>query len=146
MTAEIDPSLPGGALPSPGAALSPGASFSGARGGSTVIPQPVPDRPLTFMDILDGAFSVVRARPRTVALILAVFVLPAHLVASWAQRNLFAAIDFTEFDTETGQFENQAEFESLTSPAAALGPRRAARLCHVAVRRRRPHPPRRRMA
>lgn len=57
-------------------------------------PQPVPDRPLTALDIVDGAFAIVRQRPKTVALILAAFILPTQFLSALAQRDLFAAFDF----------------------------------------------------
>lgn len=88
---------------------------------SAAVPRPIPDRPLTVMDVLDGAFNVIRARPRTVTLIIAVFVLPTYLLTAWLQRDIFASFDLSQFDTETGQFANQESLDSLNTNAA-LGP------------------------
>jgi hypothetical protein len=55
------------------------ASVPSARG------RPVPrlavfDRPLTVADVLDGSFEIIRARPRTVAIFAALFVLPGQML------------------------------------------------------------------
>lgn len=77
------------------------------------LPTPVPDRPLTALDIADGAFAILRSRPRTVAAIAASFVLPVQLITAWADRNVFSTLNFDNFDTETGQFEGQSDFTSV---------------------------------
>lgn len=56
-------------------------------------PQPVPDRPLTALDIVDGSFAIVRQRPKTVLLILAAFILPSQFLSALAQREFFAEFD-----------------------------------------------------
>jgi len=57
-------------------------------------PQPVPDRPLTALDIVDGSFAIVRQRPKTVLLILAAFIVPTQFLTALSQREIFAAFDF----------------------------------------------------
>lgn len=44
---------------------------------------------MTVSDILDGAFRLMKANARAVFPIVAVFVVPLHVLAAFAQRNLF---------------------------------------------------------
>lgn len=67
-------------------------------------PSPTPDRPLNAMDLADGAFAIVRGRPKVVATIVAAFLLPIQLLSTWLDRELYSAFSFSDFDTETGQF------------------------------------------
>jgi hypothetical protein len=48
---------------------------------------PVPLRPLTTADVLDGSFAVITRRPRTVLAIAAVVVVPVQLLGAWATRS-----------------------------------------------------------
>ena len=77
------------------------------------LPSPVPNRPLNALDIADGAFALLRGRPRTVAALAAAFVLPVQLITAWADRNVFSTFSLDNFDTETGQFEGQNDFTSF---------------------------------
>lgn len=77
------------------------------------VPLPVPDRSLNALDIADGAFAILRNRPRTVAMIAAAFVLPVELLTAWIDREVFSAFDLDTFDAETGQFEGQGDFTSF---------------------------------
>ena len=54
------------------------------------VPTPVPLRPMTVADILDGGIAVLKAAPRSVLVIAATFVLPYELVAAWVQRDTLA--------------------------------------------------------
>lgn len=68
------------------------------------------------MDIADGSFEIMRARPRVVAIIIMTFVLPVRMFATWLQRDFLSAIsslDITTLDTQTGTFEGSEELESL---------------------------------
>jgi hypothetical protein len=47
---------------------------------------PVPLRPLRLLDVLDGAFAIVKLAPRTVLALTAVLVLPIQLLAAAATR------------------------------------------------------------
>jgi hypothetical protein len=51
-------------------------------------------RPMTVADILDGAFSIIKARPMRLLGIAAVFVVPVHLVAAYIQRDLVGGAGF----------------------------------------------------
>jgi hypothetical protein len=57
---------------------------------TTEVPTPVPLRPMTVADILDGGIAVIKAAPRSVFVIAATFVLPLELVTAWAQRDTLA--------------------------------------------------------
>jgi len=74
---------------------------------------PVPRRPLNALDVCDGAFALLRSRPRTVVTIAAAFVLPSQVLAAWASRNLFSTFNLDSFDVESGTFEGQENFTGL---------------------------------
>jgi hypothetical protein len=70
------PGAPGGGLSGTGPVAEPSAA--------------VPElalHPMTVADILDGSFSIVKARPARILGITALFVVPVHLVAAFVQRN-----------------------------------------------------------
>lgn len=71
------------------------------------IPSPVPNRQLGPLDIIDGAFGILRGRPRTVATIAAAIVLPVQLLIAWIDRRVISTFNFNNFNAETGQFEGQ---------------------------------------
>jgi hypothetical protein len=50
------------------------------------IPVPVPLKPLRLLDVLDGAFSVVKLRPGTVIGVTAALVLPLQVLGAWLAR------------------------------------------------------------
>ena len=85
-------------------------------------PFPVPERPLTLLGLLDGAFAIMRTRPTTVAGIVAVFVLPTQLLTSWLQRDVFETLSFDNFDAETGTFAGAdgSEFGFLAGGPVAI--------------------------
>ena len=58
--------------------------------GSPDVPH-VPLHPRTVADILDGGFAVLKARPRRILAVTAVFVVPAQLIAAFLQRDLDGA-------------------------------------------------------
>jgi hypothetical protein len=67
------------------------------------LPAPVALRPLTIADILDGAFSVLRAQPAKVVLIVALFAVPIDLVSAFLQRGVFGGVGFASvFTTDPG--------------------------------------------
>lgn len=60
-------------------------------------PIPVPLRPMRLLDILDGAFSVLKLRPRVVLTATAVLVLPLQLLAAYlAREQLGEAFNLTD--------------------------------------------------
>jgi hypothetical protein len=57
-------------------------------------------RPMTTADILDGGFAVLKARPRRILAITAVFVVPTHLLAAFLQRDAMGAFGVADLLTE----------------------------------------------
>lgn len=56
-----------------------------AAGGTGTVPR-VALRPMTVADVLDGAFAVIKARPRKILTFTAAFVVPVQVVAAYVQR------------------------------------------------------------
>ncbi len=56
-------------------------------------PLPVPLKPMTISDILDGAWAIIKARPKTVLSLTAIFILPVQLVAAYLQRDVVSVLD-----------------------------------------------------
>lgn len=54
---------------------------------------PVPLRPLTVSDLLDGSFAIIKARPRTVVLIAACIVVPAQMLSAFLARGSASVSD-----------------------------------------------------
>ena len=55
-----------------------------------------PLRPMALGELLDASFSIMKARPRAVFGITAVFVLPVELLAAFLQRDVLATASFNE--------------------------------------------------
>ncbi len=73
---------------------------------------PVPLRPMTMGDLLDGGFNVLRIDPRTVLGLAAVFIVPVQLVVAFLNRNALEDLErlFEEAVNSTG-----------TNPTATVG-------------------------
>lgn len=56
-----------------------------------VPPPPLPLRPSTVADLLDGSFAAIRSSPRKVVTITAAFVVPVQLLLAFAARNISGA-------------------------------------------------------
>jgi hypothetical protein len=54
------------------------------------VPSPVPMRPMTVADVLDGGIAVIKAAPRTMITIAAAILVPLELVSAWVQRDSLA--------------------------------------------------------
>jgi hypothetical protein len=54
---------------------------------------PVPLKPMTISDILDGAWGVIKARPKSVLAITAVIILPVQVLSAYLQRNVRSTLD-----------------------------------------------------
>jgi hypothetical protein len=91
-----DPWLAPGARP-PDAVDRPSPVRTVERDETTApeVPAPMPLRPMTVADILDGGIAVIKAAPRSVFVIAAAFVLPLELVTAWVQRDSLADSGFT---------------------------------------------------
>ena len=76
-------------------------------------PAPVPalavfSRPLTISDVLDGGFEVIKARPRTVLTIAALFVVPLSLIIAAYDPGIFGGDALTSL-TDPDTYEEGAE-------------------------------------
>lgn len=54
---------------------------------------PVPLKPMTTSDILDGAWAITKARPRTVIVLTAVIILPPQLLTAFLLRGIPQGLD-----------------------------------------------------
>jgi hypothetical protein len=69
---------------------------------------PVPLRPMRLLDVLDGAFSVLKLRPRVVLTTTAVLVLPLQVVTAYLSRQqLGEAFDLTDVSVR-GAFDQSS--------------------------------------
>lgn len=139
--AGMEGDLPGQGWAAPGAPAEPGAhggwapvdagtppangsgrvvSVSGIL-GDTERPTDVPQvvlRPMTVADILDGGFSVVKARPKRILTLTAAFVIPIQVLAASAGSELSGGI----FSGEMWASEDPTiQGESTTSTLDVLG-------------------------
>lgn len=103
----VAPGTPSGPPASPGATLgaAPAPAPTGAAvAGSTRLPGrrvagpgrpvvPVPLRPFTVGDLLDGGLSVLTLAPRTVLALVAVLLLPVQVLGAYASRDSVANLD-----------------------------------------------------
>ena len=60
------------------------------------VPSPVPIRPMTRADVLDGAIAVIKAAPRTVITVAAAVLVPLELVTAWVQRDSLSDRGFAD--------------------------------------------------
>jgi hypothetical protein len=58
-------------------------------------PLPVPLEPMTVSDLLDGAWGILKSRPRTVLSVTAIIIVPIELVSAALQHNLSRGVDLT---------------------------------------------------
>jgi hypothetical protein len=128
---------PWGPPAQPGWGPSPGPPSAGAPGGAPGwgVPSPYPPspypplpkagsartgplplHPMTFGDLLDGSFRLLKANLRTIVLVTAVFVVPVNLVAAFFQRDLFGGTSLLQLMNDP----------SLLEEAASTGPSNAA--------------------
>ena len=99
-----------------GAALSTRVAAAGRRPPASV-PVPVPLRPFTAGDILDGGIAVLKNGPRPVFTVVAALVIPVQVVTAYIERKVLADTDAVE------QFEMALDTGTVTvgssGPAAA---------------------------
>ncbi len=81
-------------------------------------PVPLPLRPMTFADILDGGFTVLRIQPRTVLTLAAAFIVPLQLVVAFLQRDLLD--DIQDLFEQAYSNPGLAQSQSLGSTSAGL--------------------------
>ncbi len=102
---------PGGAATAAnrGTARTPGAA-------APVLEVPVPLRPMTVADILDGSFAVLKAAPAKVLGIVAIFVVPVQVLAAYLQRDLLGGSGFADLLSEdTSVLNASAQQQTATA-------------------------------
>jgi hypothetical protein len=80
---------------------------------------PLPLHPMSFADVLDGAFRLLRANLATIVLVTAVFIVPLELISAFLARDVFGGrgiIDLIRDPTLA-----QQEFETGVSTTQLLG-------------------------
>lgn len=70
----------------PAPALGDDASLASSVPDEPMVPRPMPLRPMTAADVLDGSIAIIKAAPRTILAISAAVVVPLELLTSWLQR------------------------------------------------------------
>jgi hypothetical protein len=92
-----------------------------AAPAARALPAPVPLRPLRLIDIFDGAFSVLKLRPRTVVGITAIFVLPLQVLTAYIARDqLGSTFDFSRSFSTTIDETEGGGWEILLAYAATI--------------------------
>lgn len=99
--------------PTPPAVPSPGP---GGRPATAEVAPPVPLRPLTIGDVVDGAFQVVKRAPGVVLGLSALVVLPVQVLVAWLQRDSVSDLEALLGDTSA-----QLQEGSSTVEGAELG-------------------------
>jgi hypothetical protein len=105
-------------------------SASGVFGDSerpTDVPQVVL-RPMTLADVLDGGFSVIKARPKRILTLTAAFVVPVQVLAAFVSRDLSSGFfsdawlseDPTVNQSSGSSFDLIALIAALILPSVAL--------------------------
>jgi hypothetical protein len=77
---------------------------------------PLPLHPMTFGDIIDGAFKLLKANVRTIVLVSAVFLVPINLVAGFFQRDLLGGYGLLQLVNDPSLVDQAAN----TGPSNAL--------------------------
>lgn len=84
----------------PGWQSPPGASGWGPPGDQRPAGDertgPLPLRPMTLADILDGSFKLFRANLRSIVILTSLFVVPVNLVAAFLQRSTLGGASFLD--------------------------------------------------
>jgi hypothetical protein len=95
----------------------PGTPMVGPGAGA------VPDvvlRPMTAADILDGGFAVLKARPRRILAVTALFVVPTQLVAAFLRRDAMGGFGFAELFSEDPTVLNEQTGDPTADMLAGL--------------------------
>jgi len=81
---------------------------------------PVPLKPMTISDILDGAWAIIKSRPKTVLALTAVIILPVQLLAAYLQRDVPSTVDvLNAFNSSAGSFSSSGAANPRTSTLLA---------------------------
>jgi len=77
----------------------PPRSVAGESSEPVAISPPAPVGPMTLSDILDGSFTIIKRRPRSLIGAVAVIIVPTQIVAVWLQSTTTDAVDRSPYDT-----------------------------------------------
>lgn len=108
---------PGPGLPAPPSGGLPGP---GRRSPLGFGKGPVPLRPMTLGDILDGGFKLFAANWRTVLVVAGAFLVPLHLASAFFQRDLLGGLSFLQLLSDPAAA--QALTQGRGGPGQVLGP------------------------
>lgn len=91
------------------------------RGGGWIGDVPVLGlRPMTVADILDGGFGVLKARPRRILGLTALFVVPAQLLIAYLQRDAAGGLGLSDFWTSDPTILNESSDTVSTGEVVAF--------------------------
>ncbi|MEQ8717064.1 MAG: hypothetical protein RIE08_05585 [Acidimicrobiales bacterium] len=98
---------------------------------------PIPLRPLSLADVLDTAFDLIRARPKTFAAIAIVFVVPGQLLIAWYSRDLLGGSTLVDLFEDPDSVDDSGGSTALVMVALLVDsivlPFVAAAVAHVVV-------------
>jgi hypothetical protein len=108
------------------APLVPGATAGVLRGAGRAPGVPVPLRPMSVADLLDGSLRILKLAPRTVLALTAVFVVPAQLVLAvlsrrWLREDTSATVSDVLFGGFLDAFVVQWLLEGLALALVCVG-------------------------
>lgn len=111
---------PGTAAPQPvPTAAAPAPAGDGAGDSEpTLPPVPVELGPMTIPDLLDGAFAIVKRRPRDVVVLAATFIIPVEVLSAVLLRDILGSEDLTGGTGDPTAILTNAEGEVVGAGAA----------------------------
>ena len=117
--------MPGAAVPQPvrtepdEAAV---ATIARESSAAPLPPPPVPLRPMTIPDLLDGSFNILKRRPREVLLLATAFVVPIQLISAVLLRDVLGAGGFAGLgeSTSTVGFTESGELTGVCTTLVTL--------------------------
>lgn len=100
-------SAPGQTAPQPSAPLDPAVPDAELQASPTVDrpplpPVPLPMRPMTIPDLLDGAFAILKLRPRDVLTLGVLFVVPIEVISTFLLRDVLDEGALSAFGDASG--------------------------------------------
>lgn len=119
-------SAPDSGVPQPRVASPEGIPHGVATAGAPsptreLPPPPLPLRPMTIPDLLDGAFAIVKRRPRDVLSLAAAFVIPIELLSSYLLRDVLGASGFDGSDGGLFTIDDSGELVGLGATLISIG-------------------------
>ncbi|MGH9188461.1 MAG: hypothetical protein ACRD0Q_00280 [Acidimicrobiales bacterium] len=110
----LEAEAPTAPAPVPGAAVAAEVDGEGGRGERRP-GGPLRMHPMTIPDILDGAFTLLKANAKAVLLVSAVFIVPVQLLTAYLQRDVLGG--FSLFDV----FQDPSTAQALVDQGGGTG-------------------------